>query len=529
MPRLLDTRLIGLDIGDVNTKTYTGASPGFVLKVAGDGKSMELGPAPASSSAIQSLVSRDTERGREGLTFQQSLCSYWVNITPSVAPLFSSVTGVAYGRGRFVAVGWDAGFVPLIKYSSIDSTGVPTWTDVSLSGIFTTGDLIYGVKFLNDQFIAYSKNGKLATSVNGAAWTPQTLPSPGGNIYSVAYGPGVGYLAVGQTNTNNTTGNGIAWFSTDALTWTRVLPSPLGSGMVKDNSGGLTAGDIPMYGVVWGKDRFVVVGGEVYSAGYPYKDNDPSAQVKHIAWSTAGSSGWTQVLSALPTSSHYVVEYGNGRYVIGTNESLDGSITPSFTSIIYSDDASSWIKASMIPNSPPALQGNAQSVIYGNGIFVTGCANNLFASVDGMLFSRNGVSISGTWTDVGTPGAYGNGLFVMGNRSGQIVRSAFGSEIFGGGGGGGGGGSEYVWAIPWDQTLTTGSYVVNPGQVVSGSYLYRFSGDPFTPIGSGTTSTPINVGTWENVGDRAYSLVSANPTGLQLPPIYQGGLFKRIS
>lgn len=544
MPRLLDTRLIGFDIGDVQNKTYSGSNAGWVLQVAGNGQSMLLGPAPASSNAVNSLVARDTERGREGLTFQQTLATYWVNITPTSGTPFVQVTGIAYGRGRFVAVGFGAGNVPVMKWSSVSSNTAPVvWVDVDLSGLFNITaptDPIWGVRFLNDSFIAFGQNGKLAISVDGVAWTPVVLPAPAGHIYSVAYGPGVGYLAVGQTNNNNTLGPGIAWFSIDALNWTRVLPSPLGSGLVRPDVvssdpsfSTLVAGDIPIYNALWGKDKFVAVGGEVYSAGYPHQDTGPN--VKHIAWSTVGNASWTQVNSALPASAHYTVEYGNGRYCVGTNESQDGSIPAAGSTIIYSNDGISWSQAAMFPSvSPGVRQTNVQSITYGNGIFVA-ASNSVYISVDGLAFNQ--VTIPSSWPGsapgaIGTPAAYGNGLFVIGSRGGQIIRSAFGGEVFGagsGGGGGGGGGAEYVWAIPWDPTLTTGSYVINPGDTVGGSNLYRFSGDPFTPIGGGTTSTPINEGTWRNVGDRAYSLVSANPTGLQLPPIYQGGLFIRVS
>lgn len=452
MPRLLDTKLVGYDIADVNNKTYTGVTPGWVLKVAGDGESMELGPSPTSTYAESSGLSFDSDRGREGLTFQQSLCRTWTNITPSgVGTNFSQVTGIAYGRGRFVAVGVGAGGEPLMKYAAINGTVAPTWAAVNLGGTFSGTDSIWGVKFFGNQFIAYGQNGKLATSVDGALWSAVSLPAPGGNIYSVAYAPGQGYLAVGQTNSNNTLGPGVAWFSSDAIVWTRVLPSPLGAGKVRANVSTtnpgfstLVDGDIPMYGAVWAKGKFVVVGGEVKGNGYPYQDNDPSPQVKHIAYSITGNSDWTQVSSARPASSHYVVEYGNGRYVIGANESQ--AVSPASSSIMYSNDGITWQQSVMTTTPLVPIQGNTQSMIYGNGVFVA-ATDRVYVSTDGVEFNNTGVFISGTWPGTppsgtganGTPGTYGNGLFVLGTRGGQIIRSAFGSEVFGGGSSGGGG------------------------------------------------------------------------------------------
>lgn len=476
MPRLLDTKLVGYDIADVNNKTYTGVTPGWVLKVAGDGESMELGPSPTSTYAESSGLSFDSDRGREGLTFQQSLCRTWTNITPSgVGTNFSQVTGIAYGRGRFVAVGVGAGGEPLMKYAAINGTVAPTWAAVNLGGTFSGTDSIWGVKFFGNQFIAYGQNGKLATSVDGALWSAVSLPAPGGNIYSVAYAPGQGYLAVGQTNSNNTLGPGVAWFSSDTITWTALLTNPLGTGKIRNNTGAIIDGPIPMYGVVWAKGKFVVVGGEVKSNSYPYQDNDPSPQVKHIAYSITGNSDWIQVSSARPASSHYVVEYGNGRFVVGANESP--VVTPASSSIMYSNDGITWQQSVMTTTPLVPIQGNTQSMIYGNGVFVA-ATDRVYVSTDGVDFNNTGVFISGTWPGTppsgtganGTPGTYGNGLFVLGTRGGQIIRSAFGSEVFGASssGGGGGGVTPIVPNTVVTRNISSNTAITTTNQ----SYLY---------------------------------------------------------
>ena len=527
MPRLLDSRLIGFDLGDVQNKTYGGASPGWVLQVAGDGNSMQLAPAPASSNAQQALVARDTERGREGLTFQQNLASFWVDITPASGTLYAQVTGVAYGRGRFVAVGFSSTNTPLIKYSSLRQSG-DTWLDVPTVP-FAAGTRIFGVRYFDDRFFAFGQNGQLASSVDGIVWTP--LSPVNGNIYAAAYGPGVGYVIVGQSNNNNTLGAGVAYFSIDGETFAPITPNPLGTGKIRPDISPVGTstidGPIPMYGVTWGQDKFIVVGGEVYNTanGFPF-------EVNHIAYSSNGSSGsWTVTPSVQPRSSHYTAEFGNGRYLIGTNDGLSTSGGSYNTTIIFSNNGINWLNTTL----NPVQTGNVQGIVYGNGVFVA-THSAIWLSVDGVNFNRQTAPV--TWPGSppgggappsGTPGAYGNGLFVFGSRGGRIIRSAYGTEVFGAGTGGGSPTAEYVWAIPWDPALTSGSYVINPGDTVSGANLYRFSGDPFAPIGSGTTSTPINEGTWRNVGDRAYSLISTNPTGLQLPPIYQGGLFIRVS
>jgi hypothetical protein len=187
-------------------------------------------------------------------------------------------------------------------------------------------------------------------------------------------------------------------------------------------------------------------------------------------------------------------------------------------------------------------QNNLQSMIYGNGVFVA-ANNRVYVSVDGLTFYQ--ATIPGTWPGTspspgavisGTPGAYGNGLFVLGSRAGRIIRSAFGTEVYGGGSGGGGGGGgypvfpavgSYSWAIPYNSAdfPSPGFTLVNPGGTIAGSSLLHYTGDPFS---AAPTSSSL-AGVWTNVGDRAYSYVSSNPSGLQLPPIFQAGLFQRIS
>lgn len=50
MPRLLEDRAIGGSLSDVATRLYAGQTPGNVLQVGADGKSLVLGPVPANAS-----------------------------------------------------------------------------------------------------------------------------------------------------------------------------------------------------------------------------------------------------------------------------------------------------------------------------------------------------------------------------------------------------------------------------------------------------------------------------------------------
>lgn len=50
MPRLLEDRVVGGALADIATRLYAGQTPGNVLQVGPDGKSLVLGPVPANAS-----------------------------------------------------------------------------------------------------------------------------------------------------------------------------------------------------------------------------------------------------------------------------------------------------------------------------------------------------------------------------------------------------------------------------------------------------------------------------------------------
>src|SRR5271165_5590386 len=78
--------------------------------------------------------------------------------------------GIAYGHGTYVAVG---GLPPIdpsqpIRASLLTSLDAMTWTSLPL-----TNANIYGVSFLNDQFIAIGDSGLIMTSTDGLSWATQ--------------------------------------------------------------------------------------------------------------------------------------------------------------------------------------------------------------------------------------------------------------------------------------------------------------------------------------------------------------------
>lgn len=161
------------------------------------------------------------------------------------------LTSIAYGNGRFVAVGFN------VAGNNVYSGDGSTWTGRDLNYMF------YNVQFANGHFIAVGDdagNSLVISSEDGSNWTANlTTPVLSGTHYGVAYGGGC-YVAVGSNNRISYSENGSFW-----STYTTSLPS------------------ITLYGIVYGKRAFIAVG----TAGYIYRSEDG------INWETvySGSVG----------------------------------------------------------------------------------------------------------------------------------------------------------------------------------------------------------------------------------------------
>ena len=112
--------------------------------------------------------------------------------------------GVAYGNGKFVAVGEGS--------STMNSTNGTVWNIVNHSGSNNYySDITYG----NNIFMAVGdtpSEGQIMTSTDGETWTHQTS-SANNTLYGVAYGSG-SFVAVGDNGgLISSTDNGVTWES----------------------------------------------------------------------------------------------------------------------------------------------------------------------------------------------------------------------------------------------------------------------------------------------------------------------------
>ena len=150
--------------------------------------------------------------------------------TPSFGA--TNVLSMAYGNSIFIA----CGFSGKIAYSSDGDT----WTLASTPSFGATN--IYGSTYGNGKFVAVGLDNKIAYSSDGDTWTQARTPSFGDDAYydhvmSVACGGN--FVAVGMA--------GKIAYSPDGDVWTQVATSTFGSASI--------------YGVAYGKYRFVAVGG----------------------------------------------------------------------------------------------------------------------------------------------------------------------------------------------------------------------------------------------------------------------------
>jgi hypothetical protein len=392
MPRLLDNRVIG-GAADVLNRDASTITPGGVMMLS-PSKKLYL----EDGEIFQ--ATKDAPQDRSGISLQQWLCRQWVlSSNPvSLGGPFTAVFGLAYGAGKFVAVGIN-GAAGVLRSTSLQdlvkvTPMVTTWSPTA-NNPFTGG--IFGVTFAKDRFLACGANGQIAVSYDGSNWTLVHNPGNTQNLYRIAYAPGKGYVAVGSVA--NSGGAGVTLYSADGDNWTTVSPA-------LDNG---TYSNVPIYGVGYGGGKFLAVGGVV---------NTPT---NHIATSADGVN-WTVRTSSQPLAAHYTTEYGNGRWIIGTNGV--GATIPYTCNLITSLEGINW--ASCILNTPDST--NEQIVVYGNGMWCT-AGFGIQGSVDGISFDRMYTPSWPGTNGTGSAGCYGNGIFVMGNRNGYIYRSAVLPEI----------------------------------------------------------------------------------------------------
>ncbi|CAK0762033.1 hypothetical protein CCP3SC1_360038 [Gammaproteobacteria bacterium] len=287
----------------------------------------------AQLSGVAYGKSRYVAVGENGVILASHDGVHWLSRSKTRA---SSLRGVAWGGGQFVAVGWDpespgrpGTATVLTSHNGVDWLTRNAETSAKLEGI------VYG----NGQFVAVgydpiTLSGVVLTSPNGLAWSVLNLGIDV-SLEGVAYGEG-DFVAVGH---DVSTGMGVIVRSADGAIWTEQVAGT--NGWLKS--------------VVWNGLQFTAVGWDVASErgiiltsydGFTWtlRNSDTKAELHGVAWNgvqflavgfsadtpdagirltSADGINWTQDDLGMAISPRGVTQGGDRFVVVGRSNSHD--------------------------------------------------------------------------------------------------------------------------------------------------------------------------------------------------------------
>lgn len=276
--------------------------------------------------------------------------------------------GIAYGNGKFVAVG---------AKITVYSTGGINWTSATIPSEHTNATF-NSVAFGNGRFVAVGNESSKAhaiTSTNGITWTSVTLPKDG-YWHGICYG-GNQFVAVGWDR---------AAYSTDGITW--------------QNSSAISAYSY-WQAVTYDGSKYVAVARA--ASGY-------------IARAMYSTDGINWIVVSLPDSfqsyEFYGIAYGKGRFIaVGYPSSDIGTVMTSTDGIV-------WEKLIM------PYAGKWSTIAYADGMFVAACISSM-NDTSVIAASPYGVS----WEAITSPTypyygiGYGQGRFITVGSLGNTAYS----------------------------------------------------------------------------------------------------------
>lgn len=405
----------------------------------------------------------------------------------------STLNGIVYGKNRFVTVSSTSGAV----LTSEDTNQWTKWAS-GIPGFPTAGsgsNILNGITFFKDIFIAIGSDSKLFTSVDGQSWTERA--SLASNfIYGVAYGNGI-YAAVGWDGKVLTSTNKVVWVerksgisgSLFGITFGQDKFVAVGSGgkIVTSENGTTWAVKATvteaLFGVAYGNNTFVAVGAK----GKIMTSTDMGA-----TWQSK-NSGTTDYL--------YGVSYANGKFVaVGQN----GRVLSSQTGSTWTDNTPGYTT-----DRPECLYGvtyggSAYVVVGDNGRILTspdfatwtkrssGCTNGLravaFANNTLVVLGSGGKILTSSSPDGATWSAKTSGIsysllgLVYGETDTLVVVGAYATILS----------SQYDTLTPWTiwTVRSTGTY--------KDLKAVAFGDHTFVAVGeNGTVLTSKNGVTWD--------------------------------
>jgi hypothetical protein len=510
---------------------------------------------------------------------------------------FAGNNGVAYGtpggNPLFVVVGNSMTSASTVSagnqviYTSPDAN---TWTQRPTNLPSTMP--LQGVAWGAGKFVAVGFGGNILTSSDGTIWTPVLNPPNGPNLYSVAFATPLGvptFIAVGAGGTIKTSPDGQSWTTQTSGTFADLRGVDWGGGKwLAVGTGGAIRSSAN--GVNWAPQSpgtpnlpaltDVAYGGGRWVAVSNSQAPNSTTLSSYLITSTDGSTWNSRPVTAHYTKGPIGVAYANGQWVgVGTQSivrslnGLDWTLHAAHASdfqygaasngklwisvgrygtIYTSTDRENWTvrhAGAVASNGNCCIQFNAAS--WGAGQFVAvGTGGRTFTSPDGIRWSigstgitqnLNGVAYGpGAWVAVGDAGtvltsydgvswqsqtisagrlwdvAYGNGLWQAVGDMGNILSStdgitwvAVGSPT-----------SRHLYAIEFDQQpayqwLASGA----DGTILGANPAWQVVVVPFS-MGS-TSATEFSAiaydeGTWVVAGSRLFTSASGGPGTWQI-------------
>ena len=380
------------------------------------GKKLEIRPsladaAPTATYTVTSVSGGTVEIQSANATISDGSFDYTLN----AAKTEMTVSGRS-GPGN--SVGYDT----YTKQVEGAAPAGPTWTAVTDSK-FGTSD-INGIAYGGGKFVAVGESGKMATSTDGIAWTEITstnskFGSNNNTINGVAYGDGK-WVAVGVY------GKMARWNGSDP-SWTEIQ-----AGTSSNQSQFPSSSTYPINGIAYGGGTFVAVG----SGGRMAYSTDGGEHWSPLTYGTGtGKSGFSSIesINGIAWSGSKFVAVGLYGTIAYSDNGVDWAAVPAGTgsgksqfsgyingiawgggkfiavsalgNMATSDDGIEWT-AVQVPAAPNSSSGTPQTYRF----YGIAWGGNLFVAVgdfiDNSSFSHGVCLLSSpdgeTWTD-GSP------------------------------------------------------------------------------------------------------------------------------
>jgi len=310
------------------------------------------------------------------LSTSPDAATWTTRLTPS-----TNIKGLAYGNGRFVAVGGNN-----TKFFSAWSLDGVVWDSTTETGPALGTALAFG----NGRFAALAgtaNDPEIRTSTDGITWNVQPLPSGIARLDSLTF-TGNRFVASGASGQIAYSTDGITWLDGSAPIEEKLGAALFGNGkwifpcrsLMQSDDFHTWKATYPQgsefKAVVYGDEEFVAVGHRL--------DNIAGGMI----WRSPDGIEWQPVHRS--QHSLTTVAYGDGLYVAGSDDHLDSVA-------LVSEDGLAWNEVEL----PIPHHAVIHELTYGNGRFLgLTMYDGILTSTDGVGWSLHPMPSWGTLADV---------------------------------------------------------------------------------------------------------------------------------